>query len=233
MFFKHKKVKSDKTLGEKLQTLRKRKGYNLEDAENATKVSVKYLSALEVGDYENLPADIYVVGFLKKYCEFLGADGIKYLQYYHEEKNLHIQLSKKMGKITGSDLIRPNLSDKWSNTPKVVITPKVLISTLAILMVVVVMGYIFYQVKSFAAAPPLEIAGQFANMKVKVNEVTIEGQTDAAANLSINNQPVSVSPDGHFSQEVKLISGINEIEVIAKNKTNKLTKQTIKILAEY
>lgn len=230
-FFKHKKINNDKPFGEELRKVRLRQSFGLEVVEEKTKVNIKYLEALEKSDFDNLPAEIYAVGFLRRYADFLKIDSQKIIEKFHNEQKLYHNLHDK--EMQSQDIIKPNFSRKWLKHSSFVITPKLLISGMIIFLVIGVLGYIFYQVKSFAAAPPLSIAGNFANMKVKVNSITVEGQTDASASLAINNQPIAVDAEGRFSQEIQLISGINDIEVVAKNKANKITRQTIKIMAEY
>ncbi|MCL5795135.1 MAG: helix-turn-helix domain-containing protein, partial [Patescibacteria group bacterium] len=213
-FFRHKKIKNDKQFGEILSKERKRQNFSLEVAEEKTKVSLKYLQAMEASDFSNLPADVYALGFLRRYSDFLGLNYQKISENFLEDKQIYSTLSYKNNHDKPS-IIKPAFNRTLSKGPSLVVTPKILLSGLVIFLVVGILGYIFYQVKSFAAAPPLSIAGNFANMKVKVNSITVDGQTDASASLMINNQPVAVDASGKFSQEIKLISGVNEIEVTA------------------
>lgn len=233
-FFKHKKLRSEKTLGERLRSWRKRKGLTLEQAEEATRVSLKYLAALEADQHDKLPADIYVVGFLTRYGDFLGLDTNKIIADYRYESELYGSLRQQRVKDNKDiGLIKPNASDKWLKSPGLIVTPKIIIGGMIIFLVLGIMGYVWYQVKSFAAAPPLEISGSAGDTIVKVSSVTIEGQTDSSANLSINGQPVALDTVGHFSQEIKLVPGMNTVEITAKNKTDKITRRQMNILAEY
>ncbi|RKZ30350.1 hypothetical protein DRQ36_05900, partial [bacterium] len=61
-------------LGEYLKQMRVAKGLSIEDIAEATKISVEYIVALEEGNFDILPAEIYVRGFIKSYGELLGAD---------------------------------------------------------------------------------------------------------------------------------------------------------------
>ena len=49
----------------------------------ATKIRPKYLRALEDEQFELLPAQTYVKGFLSTYAEFLGLDGQLYVDEYN------------------------------------------------------------------------------------------------------------------------------------------------------
>ena len=54
--------------------MREARGLSIEEVSEATKIGIDYLRALEAGDYESLPADIYVRGFIKSYGQLLEAD---------------------------------------------------------------------------------------------------------------------------------------------------------------
>jgi cytoskeletal protein RodZ len=52
-------------------------------AEAAIKIRGKYLRALEEEQFDLLPAETYVKGFLRTYAEFLGLDGQLYVDEYN------------------------------------------------------------------------------------------------------------------------------------------------------
>ncbi|MEK9174337.1 MAG: helix-turn-helix domain-containing protein, partial [Patescibacteria group bacterium] len=62
--FTRKKIQS-LTLGEKLQKLRGDTHVPLTEVARSTRIRVRYLEYLENGEYEKLPADVYVRGFLR------------------------------------------------------------------------------------------------------------------------------------------------------------------------
>lgn len=70
-------------IGTSLRDARIRQGYDLGDAEAATKIRAKYLVALEEEAFELLPAKTYVKGFLHSYAEYLGLDGQLYVDEYN------------------------------------------------------------------------------------------------------------------------------------------------------
>jgi len=70
-------------IGISLRDARLRQGYDLTDAEAATKIRSKYLRALEEERFELLPAQTYVKGFLHAYAEYLGLDGQLYVDEYN------------------------------------------------------------------------------------------------------------------------------------------------------
>ena len=69
-------------LGNSLREARSRQGLGYPQVELATKIRAKYLRALEEEQFDILPAETYVKGFLRAYSEFLGLDGQLYVDEY-------------------------------------------------------------------------------------------------------------------------------------------------------
>ncbi len=59
-------------LGQTLRAAREAKGLTLADAEESTRIRLRYLEALEAGDTKPLPVRVYAEGFLRNYAIFLG-----------------------------------------------------------------------------------------------------------------------------------------------------------------
>lgn len=70
-------------IGNSLREARVRRGLDFAQAELATKIRGKYLRALEDEQFELLPAETYVKGFLRTYAEYLGLDGQLYVDEYN------------------------------------------------------------------------------------------------------------------------------------------------------
>lgn len=61
-------------IGEALRKAREEKGITLRQAEEATKIRLKYLDALEREEFTQLPGRVYAIGFLRNYARYLGLD---------------------------------------------------------------------------------------------------------------------------------------------------------------
>ncbi len=61
-------------LGTWLVRAREARGLTLEDAERDTRISRRYLQALEAEQFEVIPAPVYARGFLRSYSQYLGLD---------------------------------------------------------------------------------------------------------------------------------------------------------------
>jgi len=59
-------------IGHSLREARVRHGLDLNRVEADTKIRAKYLQALEEENFELLPAETYVKGFLRTYANYLG-----------------------------------------------------------------------------------------------------------------------------------------------------------------
>lgn len=70
-------------IGNSLREARLRRGVDFAEVESATKIRGKYLRALEDEQFEVLPAQTYVKGFLRTYAEYLGLDGQLYVDEYN------------------------------------------------------------------------------------------------------------------------------------------------------
>ena len=69
-------------IGSSLKDARLRKGLDLPTAAEATKIRTRHLQALEDEQFDVLPGQTYVRGFLKTYADFLGLDGQLYVDEY-------------------------------------------------------------------------------------------------------------------------------------------------------
>jgi hypothetical protein len=70
-------------IGNSLHEARVRQSVTLQAAEIGTKIRAKYLKALEEEQFDALPAQTYVKGFLRTYADFLGLDGQLYVDEYN------------------------------------------------------------------------------------------------------------------------------------------------------
>ena len=70
-------------IGNSLREARLRQQLDFLQAEQATKIRGKYLRALEEEQFDVLPSQTYVKGFLRNYAEYLGLDGQLYVDEYN------------------------------------------------------------------------------------------------------------------------------------------------------
>ena len=90
-------------------------------------------------------------------------------------------------------------------------------------------AYIAYQIVGFAGSPALRLISPANNSIIETDSVNIRGLTDNGDYLTINNEAVPVTTDGHFLTNLKLQRGINVIRVEASNRAKKSTSEVVTI----
>jgi helix-turn-helix protein len=70
-------------IGASLREARLRQGLDFPEIETGTKIRPKYLQALEDEQFDVLPGDTYIKGFLRTYAEYLGLDGQLYVDEFN------------------------------------------------------------------------------------------------------------------------------------------------------
>jgi hypothetical protein len=76
-------------IGNSLREARLRQALDFPEIEQATKIRPKYLRALEDEQFDILPGQTYVKGFLRTYAEYLGLDGQLYVDEYNS-RYIHV-----------------------------------------------------------------------------------------------------------------------------------------------
>ena len=75
-------------VGEILKKRREELGRDLREISNNLKIRYDYLKALEDGDRESLPAEVYVKGYIREYAKTLDMDTETVLDAYAEQAGL-------------------------------------------------------------------------------------------------------------------------------------------------
>lgn len=219
--FVTKKISRAKTLGQVLKAARSKRELSIEDAESGTKICQRYLTALEDGRFETLPAEAYNIGFVRTYATFLKLDPEKIVQLYREERS-HYRLQPTDRPLAFS----PQRAREW----KFLITPKTFAALGTIILFGSLAAYIGLQLNKFAQPPTLELLSGATEFTSTKDTVKIVGKTSDGATLTMNAEPISVGTEGTFTQEVQLSPGINEFTLSAKNRVQKESKLVVKVL---
>jgi cytoskeletal protein RodZ len=104
-----------KEIGEYLRQAREEKNISIKDVQEATKISMRYLEAIERGDFNGIPGEVYCKGFIANYAIAIGLDPQYVLQRYHqikteqEEQERQIQLEQAV-----VQKYNPTITLRWS-----------------------------------------------------------------------------------------------------------------------
>lgn len=77
-------------VGDLLRREREKKNLTIVDVEKETSISKKYLEALEKGEYDKMPGDVYIKGFIRNYAKFVGMDGDELLREFASERGIEV-----------------------------------------------------------------------------------------------------------------------------------------------
>jgi cytoskeletal protein RodZ len=95
-----------------LAIFRKRAGVTLEQIAQSTKISSRFLRAIEEEQFEQLPGGIFNTSYLRQYAEAVGYDEPALLAYYNQKMNPAAPLTKGPQAETGSR----GLLGRWLRT---------------------------------------------------------------------------------------------------------------------
>jgi len=220
MAFKRKSISSQKTVGARLRSARRRQKITLEEAEEKTKVRLKYLKAIEEDNWQEFPSQIYLLGFVRRYAGFLGLD----------QDALAKEFKHEIGDANGASrglLSRP----KDTFFDRFIITPRVVVGTLVVVILVALISYVIYSVNQLSKPPFINIVSPKEEIIIQ-KEIVVSGKTEDTALVEINGQSVNVDDAGDFSQKVELTPGVNIFEIKAKSRLGRSSAKTVRVLFE-
>lgn len=212
-----------RTVGERLRLARLRRKLTITDLQQRSKVRGFFIEAIERSQFDKLPATVYCLGFLRSITQALELSHQKFESEFRHEHELWL-------KINGTTLDHDRLIK--AHTLKLVVTPKLIAMGTALLTVLAVSGYLWWQLAIFLRPPLLAISQPGTEAKIDGETVTIAGKTSEGATVTINQEPVVPGPDGSFAAEISIAQGINELEVTAQTRFNRKTTKRINILRQ-
>lgn len=221
--FTRKKVES-LTLGEKLTKFRSEARLTIGDLAKATKIQGKYIEALERGQYEKLPADVYVRGYLRSYARALNMDESMLVRLYDQERNITSNIRPEIPK---KNIFASPASRTYT------LSPRSLVLGVIAIIVLSVATYLWFQFRQFTTDPLLSISEPNPNTVIEGSSVTLKGKTDRGTQITINNKASFVSPEGNFEEHLTLQNGTNQVTVRAVNRFDKERVEVLQIEARF
>ena len=201
-------------LGDVLRAAREAKGADLARVERDTKIRERYLSALERGEYRELPGAVYTKGFLRNYGAYLGLDPEYLIDLYR------LETSASAVERPGTQAPSRPISVRRRRT--FVVTPGAVVAAILTIVVGALVAWIGYQFVNFARMPGLQIVEPVGDVSAHADQtITIRGITAPNATISITGLPENPSTtadeEGRFAMTVDLLPGSNEIHVQARD----------------
>ena len=213
------------SLPDRLAMAREKKGVDLVRAERDTKIRVRYLSALEQGDYRDLPGAVYTKGFLRNYAIYLGLDPEDVLRQWRRER----------GEATAPEaaIIPPRPLDEPTRPLR--FSQSIVVAALLTAGIILFFVYLSGQLLRYSRPPELGLTTP-ATATLTVDESTtsylLSGSGTAGTTVTIRapgqTQPIRVTvlDDGTWSQSVDLRRGENQFEIDAIDPATGKTSET-------
>ncbi len=202
-----------KTLGETLKDARESCKITFGQASRKTGIPAFYLQYLEEENYKRLPADVYVVAYLKKYSKLLNLESKDIIDKFKAERG-----ALRMGRVA---LNKKNLF---------VITPKKLSLVLGIIVISLIVGYFWHQLSYLINPPVIKLVQPVADFSTSQTVVEVIGKTESDVYITINGREVYVDDSGNFKSLVNLDAGLNILKIEAKDRFGKINTVTRKII---
>ena len=117
-----------KTSGARLKEVRLKKGLTLEEAHKKTKIHTNILKAIEEGELAHM-SPVYIKGFLKIYCHYLGVDPRECIPDYKEPQGT-LRLSPRIDEGEGAAPLRRTPASFDLSFLKPFLTVKVLVAVI-------------------------------------------------------------------------------------------------------
>ncbi len=191
-----------KTVGEIIHSERIKKDLSLERLSFLTKIDIKYLESLEKNNYDNLPSETFIKGFIRNISLRLDRDPDELIAIFRRG---YKQVEKK-----------PIVKTQMPKRNKIHFEPS---RSLPIVFgAIVFLGYLGFQFRAVIALPKLDISKPVAS-SVVVSPVEVEGDTSVDSLITIG-EDVKVRPDetGHFSAKLSLPIGETTLQLKATNR---------------
>lgn len=190
------------TIGQFFKENRLQQKLSPEEAAQRLLVSRDFIQKIEGDDFENLPAEVYLKGFVKKYAQLLHLNELRALALFRRS-----YLRSKEETAVPPQPIKKKLFT---------LTPRTFINLAISVIIIGFLGFLYWQYRNYAGKPLLVVTSPADRATIYQDYVEVIGQTDPDAKLYINGQESYVSEDGSFAVAVGLNPGHNQLIVTAR-----------------
>ncbi|MEK7139317.1 MAG: helix-turn-helix domain-containing protein [Patescibacteria group bacterium] len=211
MQFFTKQINQYETVAEVLSAARRDGEFDLDRAEKVLKINRRYLVAIETGQYDQLPGDIYIRSFVRAYAQWLQVDVKQTLALLDRELEITRNIETPVAPETPGQYL----------SSRVLVTPQRIRYAALILAGLVCVGYLIWQINTIFAPPPLTVTQPTADLVTTETIIMVTGQTEPEVAVTINGQALLTDPAGQFQKQIDLQTGVNVIEVTAQKKRSR------------
>lgn len=215
--------------GDKLRREREMRGITLEEIAESTKISKRWLKALEDEEFEVLPGGVFNRGFVRAYARFLGIN---------EEQAVADYVAARNEPKPPEDKFPLDVHQKKSDSPPLNPKRSFLPVVLAIVALILVVGGWAYWIKHKPTQPRLadQHPRQQTSPAVAVNDASPQPAANQATSLAPSKSTDAVAvpsqTDGAAGDEQKKPSSDTEGDVEARPDQNLTNSFTVVVKAK-
>jgi cytoskeleton protein RodZ len=119
------------TIGKRLKDAREAKGMTLDDVANKTRVPIRHLEHIEKGEWDQLPAPTYSVGFARSYANAIGLNGT--------------EIGAELRDLLGTDRTRPVAAPYYEPADPARVPPMSLAIVAGLIAILLAVGYLVWR----------------------------------------------------------------------------------------
>jgi len=162
--------------GNELRRARESQGIRLEEISDSTKISSRYLTALEQDQFEHLPGGVFNKGIVRSYARVVGLDEedcvTRYMEAYQQSGQLKfddadwIAFAQNVGKSRDHEGVRPDMRLRWAGV------------AMLLLLLVGLGWFVWRYVRGRIAEegslhPPVVVVGAWVELPRDIQDMTI------------------------------------------------------------
>jgi cytoskeleton protein RodZ len=206
------------SFGEELRREREIRGISLKEISDATKISKRFLEAIERNDHRTLPAPVFTRGFVREYARYLGLNAEEMVNRYNYaaagddriEKSAHLERL-----VTPQPTPMPNVRKKGIPPPYARIDRNIYITILIIILLAAV-GWWAFRYKRQRAMEMVEAA---AHPAAATAAPVPKAATPAPAPAQTATQPPATNPNPDLLRLTINLNDDSWITLLADGKT--------------
>ena len=109
---------------------------------------------------------------------------------------------------------------------------KLLKISVATIIAIVIVVYIFFRSLSYIKGPNIYIAEPANGTSIESNSINIKGQAQRISNLYMNGNPVTIDEQGNFNKTIGILEGTNIITLEGKDRFGRNTRTVLTLFGK-
>ncbi len=205
------------SIGKKLKSVREGKKINLEEVSSNLKIGQQFLEAIEVGNYEMIPGEVYLRGFVKNYSEYLGLDSTRALKVLKREREYARKIKQSLRVKKEKQLPDTNL--KFTPGKLFWFIFVLVLAIFGILMLI--RAFVAIQRPKLFLTFPMEAEASYTQtykIDTSSEKIKLKGEINAGNGLYLNDKVIETFGLGEFeTPDIELREGENNFEIKTRN----------------